>query len=108
MPWFCTGCNTSQEIVFTTKFADIFNIGIGDLCLRCIQAKAESAISMEKYDNIGIAYTKVVLNEGVLQLMQCPNCHKYRGEIILSKPKDMCASCFTYYMYHNTLGEIDE
>lgn len=107
MPWFCSSCNTSQEIVFTTKFADIFSIGMGDLCLRCIQTIAEQNIGMEKYDALGIGYTNDVLKEGALQLMECSHCHRYRSSILLSKPSDMCCSCFTYYMYQNTKGEIE-
>jgi hypothetical protein len=89
-------------MVLTAKVAGIFRIDVADVCLDCIYLKAQENVSMDKMDTIGIGYTQAALDEGALQLMMCPSCNKYRDYIMMSKPKEFCASCFTYFMYQNS------
>jgi hypothetical protein len=98
MVWFCNLCHRPAEMVFAIKCADIYDVVVGDACISCIREKAETMVSMEKEDMIGIGYTLAALQEGALQLMKCPSCHKYRDIIMVSKP-ETCCSCFNYFMY---------
>jgi hypothetical protein len=101
MGWKCGRCGRPAKIVFTCKVAENFNVFVGDACTQCVREMAESAVSIEKMDMIheDLGYTKAALEEGVLQLMKCPMCKKWRGEILMIKPDEMCASCFNYFMY---------
>jgi hypothetical protein len=101
MVWFCGLCGVPSKLVMACKVADIHQIFVGDLCMSCLRAKAESAMGMEKMDAYGIGHTQAVLDEGALQLMKCPMCKKWRPEIIMAKPNECCASCFNYLMYSN-------
>ena len=101
MAWFCSLCRHPSEMVLTAKYADIHDVGVGDICFSCIRVKAEEQSSMEKMDMIGIGYTMAVLDENALQLINCPKCHKYRDTVLVGKPSDMCPSCFNFYLYQN-------
>jgi hypothetical protein len=92
-------CGLPSKVVMMCKVADIHQILVGDLCMDCLRAKAESAVSIEKMDDIGIGFTQDVLDEGALKIMKCPKCKKWRSEIIMAKPDECCASCFNYLMY---------
>lgn len=85
-------------MVFAIKVADIYDVVVGDACISCIREKAETQVSMEKEDMIGIGYTLAALQEGALQLLKCTQCHKYRDIVMMSKP-EVCCSCFNYFMY---------